>query len=1307
MSTLKIINKSVDSKDSKESKITSPRIKLKVNTSQNAQNVTQSNIQTPSSSIQNGIQNNQIQNNQNGVTLSIKTPTSSSIQNGNHTTPTTNTNLVPTTNIQKRVETSAPDASHYKHYSEQRKHIYDIPDTYIGSTEQNQREAFVLDLSQRKVLKTLISFPEGAERLFLEIISNAGDNSEKSRLCNVDPGKIEIKMDKQTVQIRNGGVPIPVEKHQETGLWVPHMIFGVLLTSSNYDKNVVRLGCGRNGYGAKLVSVFSKFFMIEVGDNVRKRKYVQIWRDNMGIVGEPVITEGYTGENYVEITYQMDFQRFGYTEYPDEAFHLFAGYSADFSWTCKVPIIFNGADLSVMNIKDYAKLYYSDEVNMIIHYEYPETKQITNKKGEVITVAVEFIEKKGVRTPKDPSVIPISELCLIDTPDCASQISFVNGMRTMLGGVHVESAVKSVSNIILAFFNESDSGKKGKNKDEKKVKLTPGDLKQHMSILLSCRLPDPKFKSQTKENLASPTPKFNINEKEVKSMERWKLFDRLYAALEAKEFKNLAKTDGKKKKHIDNPKLQDANWAGSKDSINAVLILTEGDSAAAYAKTLIGLLAEGRDKYGVFPLKGKGLNVMTATASEIANNVEIVNLKQIIGLREGVDYTNDVNYKTLRYGKILILSDEDKDALHIRGLTMNFFYCRYPSLIHRQCLWYLRTPIIRVWKGKQTKKFYTETSYHTWKNSTPNYDSWNHKYFKGLGTSTKENIRDEKDDLRYVTCIYDDKTPESMNLAFHQKLADARKKWLAEFSQIVEFEHVKMQPISDFINYEFVHFGLVNLHRSIPRMMDGLKISQRKILWACYLIWKFNSNGKELKVAQFSASVAEKTKYHYGENALNEAIIGMAQDIVGLNNLPYLQPIGGYGLRDRLGKDASAPRYIFTKPCWWLMYVFKKEDIPILKLVVDEGEECEPISFLPIIPTVLINGERGIGTGHSTFVPSYNPLDIILWLKSKIKGLELPNLIPWYKGFKGLIQIVTAGQKKNIKIGNLNDEKEKSDNDDEDINELKLNEPLEEKKINNEEEDFNETLDDVKEETANEEKMERIARNSKYTMVTYGNLAMGPNEIVVITELPVQKSTHSYRNYLKLLLQEGKISDFKDYCNDDQDLIHFEVFGIKNPTHEKLKLIKSFGMSNMVLLDLNNKPHKYEDVNEILETFYRERLPYFEIRRQNILQELNVEMLKYQHKMKLFQAILDGTLVVLNRPKSEIHQKLKNMNVPVEIYSNAKLTNISMDEIKEFQQEIDDCNKKIMYYNSVNGSDLWMIDLDEFEKEYKKRDGKI
>lgn len=189
---------------------------------------------------------------------------------------------------------------------------------------------------------------------------------------------------------------------------------------------------------------------------------------------------------------------------------------------------------------------------------------------------------------------------------------------------------------------------------------------------------------------------------------------------------------GKKAKVVGIPKLEDANEAGSKNSEKCTLILTEGDSAKSLAMS--GLEVVGRDYFGVFPLKGKLLNAREATNKQIMENQEIQNLMKIVGLQIGKAYDD---LKSLRYGSIMIMSDQDTDGSHIKGLIINFIHHFWPSLIraHHGFVKCFITPIIKTIKGDTSNMFYSLHDYEVWSESL-NTKGWKIKYYKGLGTST-------------------------------------------------------------------------------------------------------------------------------------------------------------------------------------------------------------------------------------------------------------------------------------------------------------------------------------------------------------------------------------------------------------------------------------------------------------------------------------------------------------------------------------------------------------------------------------------
>jgi DNA topoisomerase-2 len=1174
-------------------------------------------------------------------------------------------------------------AEEYSKFDTMREHVLAIPATYIGSDKPMVRDEYVFDFEINRVKKVSLDIPEGVCRVLIEILSNAGDNITRSREHKIDPGMIEMTMDSKTITIINQGAPIPVEKHSKWKEWVPTVIFGQLLSGSNYDKSKIRSGAGVNGIGAKATNIFSTEFIVDIKDGVRGKSFYQVFSKNMSVKSEPVIDvypKGKTNSS-VSITYTLDFERFGLnseTGYPQEIKELFARYLMDYSMNAQVPVSFNGVKYDYRDIKEYSTMYFEEET----------MNNSVTIKGDC-TCEVEKDSDETGKKKKKVTVTTPYELCLIDTPDQAIQVSFVNAMMTSEGGVHVDKVYKLLFPIISDMIKKEDNT----------IKLNSKDLTQHLSLVLNIRLPDPGFRSQSKTCLASPEPNFTISPESVAEIRTWDLIERLQAALQAKQFKTLSKTDGSKRGHIDVPKLDDANRAGRRESAKCTLALCEGDSAKGYLVTALKHIPDGRDYFGIFPLRGKLINARTATTKKMSDSREITNVKIILGLQEGVDYSLDDNFKKLRYGHLLIVTDADPDGAHIFGLIINYFSVKFASLLKRGFISFLRTPIVRVTKGKKVEKFYTHASYEEWKTKNRDWASWKSKYYKGLGTSTKEDIANDFKEPRYIETLYDDKAEENLKVVFDGKYANQRKEWLTTWSEALDVAGEIKLTISDFLNKEMIHYSFGNLLRAIPSFADGLKKSQRQILWAAFKKWPNPKKLEEMKVGQFANFVAEYINYHHGENSLAMAVVGMAQDFVGSNNLQFFEPRGNFGTRNQGGKDAASPRYIFTVPEQWIYSVFKEEDIPLLTLTMDDGKEQEPYFFLPVIPSWAFNGSLGIATGWSTFIPNYAPMDIVKWFLERLKGTNpdaISKLTPWYRGFHGKISIKYNKKALNNKAPAL---------------------PLREitpptTPVNQEEQEEIEpeiNLGDLDDEAGD---------NEPVSMVTEGEYSAELHKGVRITELPIGKWTETYKDWLESLRYDRKRDDKKKEddketkkmkvtdieCKSDDVSINFFVKGIQDPSIKKLRLRKSIGLNNMVLLNEQSLPVKYETFASLLEAFYQFRLPFYEKRRLLLIQQCEEKIPELKAKQAFIEAYIMKKFTVDAKRKEIVKAEIEQLGLNPK-YMTSNLWALTMDEVEELNLNVAELMAKIEDLKKKTAKDLWKADLEEFAAIYKKSFG--
>lgn len=843
-------------------------------------------------------------------------------------------------------------------------HILARPDTYVGSVQADTEKHWVLNHENDRMEQKLITHVPGLYKIFDEILVNAIDQ------CTIDEtiDNIKVVIDKKsgTISVTNSGRGIPVEIHPEYNVYIPELIFGELLTSSNYDDTKERTTGGRNGYGAKLANIFSTSFEVDTLDVQNGLHYTQTFSNNMKNKTKAKITKSKATKGYASFTFTPDLSRFGMKQLDDDIIALFEKRTYD-ACACtphKVKVFYNGTHINVKNFEKYVDMYIGN-------------KTVTPRVHESSTCGR-------------------WEICIAMSPDGYKQVSFVNALNTSSGGSHVDSINRQIILKITEYIQLKHKG----------MTVKPQFIKDHLFVFVKSVLVNPTFSSQTKTECTSRFGSFgsrmDIDDECIKKIAKLGIINEVVALAKHKEMRELNKTDGKKKCTIkDIPKLDDANKAGTQQSNKCTLILTEGDSAKTFA--ISGLSIIGRDHYGVFPLRGKMLNVREATAKQLLENAEINAIKQIMGLQNGKKYKDT---SELRYGSIMIITDADADGSHIKGLLLNFIHHFWPSLMDIQpnFIRSMITPIVKATKGRELKEFYTMNDYNEWKASGST--GWHVKYYKGLGTSTASEAKEYFKNMKKNTVEYkkDPLSDASIDLAFKKTLADDRKKWIVDsISSNVTLSHdQKCISYSEFINKDLVWFSVADVIRSIPSMVDGLKPSQRKVLYACRL-----RTNTEIKVSQLAGFISTKTSYHHGEQSLMGAVINMAQNYVGSNTYNMLLPKGQFGTRLMGGKDAASPRYIFTKLSEHATSLFKKEDDAILTYLDDDGQRIEPKYFVPTLPLILINGGEGIGTGYSSSVPSYNPDDIKKCIKKIIMDKPCSDIHPWYPNFLGTITKTT------------------------------------------------------------------------------------------------------------------------------------------------------------------------------------------------------------------------------------------------------------------------------------------------------------
>lgn len=1175
-------------------------------------------------------------------------------------------------------------------------HIVDLPDTYIGSIVKEKSEQYIVDnvksetedgesVMREMIIKKKMDYVPGIYKIFDEIIVNANDNKNRidHKITQKEKGHVAMtslwvniakysdtkQPEKYCIEVKNDGDGIDIAEHPVEKVWVPQMVFGELLTSGNYDKAEEKVTGGKNGYGAKLTNIFSTYFKIETVDKKRKLKYTQIYRNKMTVKEPPVIVK-YTGTPYTSIAFVPDYHQFGLNDLSDDLIALFKKrvYDMIFCSQNKLNVYFNDTLINIES-NDYQYMnYYLPDEGTILAYTSPHDRwQI----GACMSPNFQF-----------------------------QNISFVNGIYTSRGGRHVDYIVKQITQELVKWIYK-----------KRKVAVRESFIKDNLMVFVNSLIVNPSFDSQTKETLTTNQrdfgSKFTIPEDFIEKISKSGIVERAVAQNQFQESQALKKTDGKKTKRIlDIEKLEDARFAGTKKGGQCTLILTEGDSAKATAVTGISSLTNGRDYYGIFPLRGKLLNTRDKKDTEIAGNTEIVNIKRILGLQEGTEYKDS---SKLRYGRIMIMTDQDVDGSHIKGLVINYISSSFPSLLMvNGFITSLLTPIVKAWKtGKKDKahNFYTLPDFDNWLGHHDGGRGYQTKYYKGLGTSTPQEARQYFQDYKLVTYHWEESSNENIDKAFNKDRADDRKLWLKQFSdQILDLGQMSVS-FSDFIDKDLILFSIADNVRSIPSVMDGLKPSTRKIL---YCSFKRNLTS-EIKVAQLAGYVSENGAYHHGEASLHGAIVGMAQNYPGTNNINLLVPEGQFGTRLQGGKDYAAPRYIFTCLTSLTNKIYRKEDNPIYTYTSDDGQMVEPEYYAPIIPMLLVNGTDGIGTGWASKVPQFNPLDLVKIIKSKIKGEKTQPLIPWYRGFKG--DIINLGKNKWLTRGKYN----VIDGTTVEITELPIG-----TWTNN----YKAMLDkmvigiEIKEDAKGRKGVVRKAATPKKTNIT-GN-----------------KCKNSVDNDDYKLL--------KDYINECSDVeIKFKLIfdpsvlskllakpdnnGI-NEFERRFKLTSKLSCNKTLnFFSHENKLINLETIDDIIEHYYTNRMIIYTARKTHQLATMNEYLSLISIKVQFIMDIINKKIAINNVHKAEIVAQLEKLkyskmldgklidlkllkqesakdqeSASYQFLISMPIYNLTKEKIEELQKEKDKVETEFNTLNGKSSGDIWLEDLKEFEEEYIK-----
>lgn len=598
-------------------------------------------------------------------------------------------------------------------------HVLKRPGRYVGSITPLTGESYTIE--DDKIVFQENTFNPAFLKIFDEIVSNSVDFSKTPEGKHVDTVRVDICPLTHTISVfDNGGIPVVM--HKEAGCYVPEMIFGQLRAGSNFDDNEDSFSTGQNGEGAVLCNILSEVFIVETADG--KNSYKQTFSGNMRSKEEPKIKK--SSLRFTRITYKPDYEFFK-TDHEAE-FHKLAKRVYDIA-ACnpKLKVYLNEKLIKFGSFEDYIKLYSSDYV-------------YTNNKDWRIGVTA---SDRGFQ-----------------------HISFVNSTETYVGGTHIDY----ISNQIVKELREWI-------KKKKKVDVKPADIRNHLTLFIDCNIVNPRYSSQTKENLITDPKDYKTSitldekfiAKVIKSPVVEKIMDWVDAKARQQELAELRKLNkdankGTLKKIV---KFEDSSERIQRTKCS--IFFAEGDSAAKP-------LTAGRDPklMGVFPLKGKPLNVRGIGVAKMKKNEELQNIMAILGLQFG----KKASMAELRFGKIVIAADQDLDGHHITGLMLNMFNEFWPELLQQGLVYRLNTPIIKATVGKKSFEFFTLPEFKNWE--AQQKGSYSSKYYKGLGSWSTAEIRNFMQDSKYLLQLKasDAEDIAALDLAFDKTKSDDRKAWL-------------------------------------------------------------------------------------------------------------------------------------------------------------------------------------------------------------------------------------------------------------------------------------------------------------------------------------------------------------------------------------------------------------------------------------------------------------------------------------------------------------------------------------------------
>lgn len=1114
---------------------------------------------------------------------------------------------------------------------EVRIHALKRPDLYIGSVDRVRQTVWSFtDRANAPISQQTVSFSNGLYQIIYEPLSNSADNVTRSESKGCKQTYIELEVWKDRVRIRNDGFPVPTGESAEKGILIPELAFGHAMAGNNFDDSGQRMISGRNGLGVSLTNIFSRRMRVKIGGH--DQMYEQEWTKNMSICGKPTVTaRSDKGETFTEVEFWPDFRCFPGSE--------------------------NGIDATIANLVQKAAI----DASMITGVEVRIISHIDGcpSNTHCIRNLPEYAQLYGVR---DHLYLESSDCrVVLYSSSNPNLISFVNGIYTARNGVHVDAWKKVLFGNLVERLNPLVNGR---TKDARK--LTRTDMNRHFGVFVISTLVNPRFTTQTKEQLSAPVPVPVFRKTALACVKDWGVIDRLKAEIAQKELSKMAKQSRKKKGWGSG--LIHANQMG-KEPNKCVLVICEGLSArtAVLARVSLGIQIGGKsyignDYVGTLATTGKIINVHEATVAKTTASKFVQAFLDAIGADPTLDYSNNANYNKLKYHHLAMARDADADGMHIEGLVIAFLHRYLPTLMEREdFLGSIMTPVgIIQTKDNRTKVFYDESNFEDYKSDHRDTVK-TAEYMKGLGGMDDEQISLYMGHHSRVYHMSNDIDHIVAN-TFAKSRSDYRKEWIAAASANLHLGRTQepngVNPLvldesySHFLDVVMVRYSIASCYRAIPDGVDGLKESQRMVLHTC-IARKMWTEGKKMKLSQLSGAVSESCDYHHGEEGLPSTIAGLAHSWVGSNNVPLLVEKAQMGSRLENGKDCAQARYAHTYLRPYIRQLFPMADLDVLDYTfTDSGKQAQPVRFAPILPLLLLNGCKGIGTGWSTNVPCFNVSDVALavkeWIKSggtvyrqngRIKIRIVHEIKPDYLGFTG-----------------------------------------------------------------------DIVRESSKRWISHGTAARVSRNKVRYTELPIGTSTLGFIQMLSEYKSDKRISGIRN--NSTKYRVDITVTETEEVDMTKIPFTSNINLTNLSYFGSDGKIRKESDPLLILDEHCRYRQMIYQRRKKATIDSITLEIMEATNKRRLIDEEGQGK-IKLRVPKDDLRRQLTEgkydlMGGTYNYLLRMPISNLTTDEYNKLTEFIDKkTNIELVQAVNMDMDQVWMDEIDKFLVSYTKFEKEI